>query len=135
MCECGCTSNDMRYLFPAPGNKVYMLTLSRGCVDCDGPAGVTIERLSKSDIHYTQREDYTDGELKFEKWAYSEGVAIITGFLKHEFVKKLSPLLVGTNIEAADEIDAEVLLEELYDASVMKPQLVEPSKATGSDTP
>jgi hypothetical protein len=127
MCECGCTANDKRYLFPAPGNEVYMLTLSGGCVECDGPAGVTIERMSKSNIYWKRRGDFTDGQLKFEKWSDSEGVAIITGLLRHEFIKALSPQLVGTNIkdmangEVIDEIDAEVILEEMFEASVVEP--------------
>jgi hypothetical protein len=136
MCECGCVANDERYLFPAPGKKLYMLTLSKGCVECDGPAGISIERIDRKNIYYTQREDFTDGELKFEKWSDSEGVAIITGMLRHEFIKALSPQLVGTNIEdmanekVIDEIDAEVILEEMFEASVVMPHFPPVTHAT-----
>ena len=127
MCECGCTANDERYLFPAPGDKVYMLTLSKGCVECDAPSGVIIERIGKSDIHYRQRKDYTDGDLKFEKWHDTEGVAIITGLLRHEFVAALAPQLIGQSIAELcedgemDEVGAELLLEDLYKYAVVKP--------------
>lgn len=124
MCECGCTSNDERYLFPAPGNKVYMLTLSKGCIECDAPSGITIERISKSDIHYQNREDYTDGELTFAKWPYGEGVAIITGMLRHEFVNALKVHIVGTDVGedgTIDEIGAEILLEEVFEDSQVRP--------------
>lgn len=124
MCECGCTSNDERFLFPAPGGKVYMLTLSRGCASCDSPSGVIIERISKSDIHAKEPDLYTDGELKFETWNDTEGVAIVTGLRKHEFVNALKESLVGVEVGedgALDEIGAEVILEEAYDDSVVKP--------------
>lgn len=123
MCECGCTMNDHRYWFPAPDNGVYILTLTRGCVDCDGSSGVSIERISKSDMLWKDRRDYLDGKLKFEKWPDSYGVAIITGMLKHEFVKALSMHLEGVDVEdgAIDSIMAEVLLEEAYEDSVVKP--------------
>lgn len=133
MCECGCTSNDLRYWFPAPDNEVYILTLTRGCVECDGPSGVSIERISKSDMLWKDRRDYLDGKLKFEKWSDSHGVAIITGMLKHEFVKALTPHLTGTELGddgSIDEIGAEVLLEEAYEDSVVKPHF--PKRETAS---
>lgn len=132
MCECGCTSNDERYLFQAPGNMVYMLTISGGCTECDAPPGITIERLAKSDLHYQERDVYTNGELKFEKWAYSEGVALITGFRKHEFVAGLKAVIVGAGPfdgGAIDEIDAEVLLEEAYEDSIVRPHFPTPVDA------
>lgn len=136
MCECGCTSNDQKYLFPAPGNKVYMLTLSSGCVGCDAPSGVTIERIPKTDLHYRERKDYTDGELKFEQWAYSEGVAIVTGMLRHEFIDALKGQVIGRrpsdladdDTGLIDDAGADVWLEEMYDDSVVKPRIVEPVK-------
>lgn len=123
MCECGCTANDERYVFPAPGRKVYVLTLSRGCVECDAPSGVTIERIDRG----TLLPDFIDGELKFEDWRDSEGVAIVTGLLKHEFVEALLPQLVGTSASemgdngVIDEAGAEVMLEEMYADAQVKP--------------
>lgn len=142
MCECGCTSNDSKYLFPAPGNKVYMLTLSGGCVDCDAPSGVTIERISKSDLHVRHKDDYTDGDLKFENWRDSEGVAIVTGMLQHEFVAALKGQLVGVNPSdladdesgLIDDAGAETLLEEMYDDSTVKPHIVEPAEISAPVT-
>lgn len=69
------------------------------------------------------REDFIDGKLHFEKWSDSEGVAIVTGLMRHEFVKALTPHLVGLEDggDVLDEIGAEVLLEEAYDDSVVKP--------------
>lgn len=126
MCECGCTSNDRRYSFPGPRKSFYILTLSGGCVDCDAPSGVTIERINPGDFMYDRanREDFLDGKLPFEKWPGSEGVAIITGLRRHEFVKALQIHLVGTEIiedGTIDEIGAEVLLEEAYEDSVVTP--------------
>ena len=127
MCECGCTANDRRYTFPAPGRTAYLLTLSGGCVECDAPSGVSIERISMSDMIWKQREEFTDGALKFEKWSDSEGVAIITGLRKHEFVKALLPQLVGVSAEdmgeggVIDESGAEVILEEMYEDAQVRP--------------
>lgn len=125
MCECGCTSNDERYWFPAPGSCVYLLTITRGCVDCDAAAGVSIELITKSDFRKYHRE-FVDGELKFEDWSDSRGVAIVTGFRKHEFVKAMLPNFVGTELTmfeggVIDEVSAEVLLEEAYEDSVVRP--------------
>jgi hypothetical protein len=118
MCECGCTSNDERYLFPAPGNEVYMLTISGGCTDCDAGPGITIERFDKSNYWWEHRE-YLEGKLKFEKWSDTKGVAIITGHRKREFVKAILPHLVGADV--SDEIACEVAIEEAYAASMVRP--------------
>src|SRR6185436_10172240 len=121
MCECGCTSNDLRYWFPAPHNDVYIITLTRGCVACDSPSGVSIERIKTWDGLWKDRRDCLDGKLKFEKWPDSQGVAIVTGMLKHEFVKALAPHLIDTDLDELDKSGAEVLLEEAYEDSVVKP--------------
>lgn len=134
MCECGCTSNDLRYWFPAPGKKLYMLTLSNACVDCDAPSGVTIELIGPNDIHYKNREDYTDGELKFADWSDTKGVAIVTGFRRHEFIKAITPHLIDTDLDELDEIGAEVLLEEAYEDSVVKPHFP-PAISTKGEAP
>jgi hypothetical protein len=137
MCECGCTSNDLRYWFPAPGKQVYLLTLSKWCVDCDGPSGVSIELIDKSHFMFRDRADYLDGELKFADWSDSKGVAIVTGMRQHEFVKALTPHLVGVSAEdmgddgVIDEVGAEVLLEEAYQDSQLKPRIVQPAKERG----
>jgi hypothetical protein len=122
MCECGCVANDEKYWFPAPGDDVYILTLTKGCVSCDAAAGVSIELISKKDLMWKHRRDYLDGKLKFKKWADSGGVAIITGFRKHEFVNAIKSHLIGTPIKELDEIGAEVLLEEAYEDSVVRPR-------------
>lgn len=129
MCECGCTANDERYLFPAPGKQVYMLTISGGCTECDAGPGITIERLPKSDLHYKEWETYTEGYLNFEKWPDSEGVALITGFRKHEFVEALLPSLVGVEVPM-DDIGAEIVLEEAYVDSIVRPHF--PRKESSS---
>lgn len=123
MCECGCTTNDKRYTFPGPGNSFYLLTLTRGCKSCDGPSGVSIEHIKPGMFLYSKkhREYFVNGKLKFEKWPDSEGVAIITGFLQHEFVKAIAPYLVDTKLDELDQIGAEVLLEEAYEDSVVEP--------------
>lgn len=128
MCECGCTSNDKHYSFPGPGKSFYVLTLSRGCVECDGPSGISIEHIKPGMFLYekTHREEFIDGELKFNKWPDSLGVAFVTGLLKHEFIEAIKPHLVGTEVGedgAIDDIGAEVLLEEAYEDSVVRPHL------------
>ena len=127
MCECGCTSNDLRYWFPSPGKQVYLLTLSKGCIDCDAPSGVSIELIDKSSYMFQNREDYLDGELKFEDWCDSKGVAIVTGLRRHEFVKALQEHLIGVSSDemgengVIDESGAEVILEEMFKDSQVKP--------------
>lgn len=121
MCECGCTSNNLLYWFPAPDDDVYILTITGGCVHCDGPAGISIERIDKSHMLWKHRRDFLDGKLRFAKWPESRGCAIVTGMLQHEFVKAITPHLIGTDLEEIDEIAAGVLLEEAYGDSVVKP--------------
>ena len=134
MCECGCTMNDKRYTFAGPGKVIYMLTLSGGCVDCDAPSGISIERLKPGDFMHANghRDEFVDGELQFETWAESEGVGIVTGMRRHEFVKALSAHLIGASAEemgengVIDEAGAEVMLEEMFEDAQMRPAIVAP---------
>lgn len=130
MCECGCVMNDKKLTFPGPGKTLYLLTLSAGCVDCDAPSGVSIERLNPGNFMYSKqdREDFSDGELEFENWGDNvEGVGIVTGMLRHEFIKALAKHLIGVSAEEMgengkiDEAGAEVILEEAFDDSVVMP--------------
>lgn len=131
MCECGCVGSDVRLSFPGPGESFYLLTLSRGCEDCDAASGISIERISPGQfMHRKQsREEFIDGELEFEKWHDNEGVGIVTGLRKHEFVSALKEHLVGVDSRqlgdqgVIDEIGAEVILDEAYPDSVVKPHV------------
>jgi hypothetical protein len=132
MCECGCTGNDEHYTFPGPGKTFYILTLSGGCTgECDAGPGVTIERIKPGDFMHSKenREAFTDGPLKFEKWPDSEGVAICTGPRQHEFIDSIKSHLIGVSSAELgddagtfDEIGAETLLEEAYPDSVYRPR-------------
>lgn len=138
MCECGCVYNDKKYLFPGPGNTRYILTLSGACLSCDAPSGFTIERVDSTNVLWQEfnRGEFLTGNLKFEKWPDSVGVAFITGMLKHEFVKVASPHLIGIDSRdfddddksngKIDEFGAEAILEEMYEDATMKPRLVVP---------
>ena len=129
MCECGCTMNDDRYVFPAPGKSFYLLTLSAKCNSCDAPPGITLELIEPDNCLYREykRGDFTDGPLKFEKWADSKGVAIITGMRQHEFVKATAAHLIGVSSKELgqkgriDKIGAETILKEMYGDSQVKP--------------
>lgn len=131
MGECGCSSNDRRFTFPAPGkDRFYMLTLSAACPSCDSPPGIMIELIDRSNVLYDEymQGEFIDGPLKFEKLVDTMGVAIVTGMRKHEFVKALSDQLVGTPSRdlgdsdgIIDKIAAETLLEEMYEDSLTKP--------------
>lgn len=139
MCECGCSMNATRYTLPAPGKAFYLVSLSAECKNCDAPPGVTIELIEPSNSMYKeyQSEDYSDGPLKLEKWSDSKGIAIVTGMRQHEFVKATMQYLTAIrpsdfDMKASDKIDAnmaEVILEEMYDDSQVKPRLVEPVTA------
>lgn len=131
MCECGCAGNDKRYKFPGPGKSFYLLTLSGGCINCDYPSGLTVERIKPGDYLHEylkdNREHYIDGDLKFEKWTDSEGVGIVTGFRRQEFIAALLKHLVGiSSVEMGengkiDAIGAGVILEEMFEDSVVEP--------------
>lgn len=134
MCECGCTSNWSRYRFPGPGKVFYLLSLSPACVNCDAPPGVSIERFKPGDFGYGyyRDDDHVDGDLNFEKWSDSEGVAVVCGKRQHEFVAALLSHIVGIGGEGfgdgdgtVDECDAEVILEEAYEDSLTAPALVD----------
>ena len=132
MCECGCTSNDDRFSFPGPGKSFYILTLSGGCVDCDAPSGVSIELIEPENVMFIdyRRGEFLNGKLKFEKWPDSKGAAIVTGLRKHEFVKALMSHLVGVSSDEMgengkiDEPGADVILDEMYEDSQVRPKLV-----------
>lgn len=135
MCECGCTMNNEYYLLPAPRGEVYLITFSRPCVDCDAPAGISIERFkSKSIIEHYMGE--LPPELPMEKWPESFGVCIATGYLRHEFVKAMKGNLIGLKSDdyadkpgdGLDKIAAETILEDMYDDSTFTPTLVQPVK-------
>lgn len=138
MCECGCTMNDDRYTFPAPGKSFYLLTLSKACCECDAPSGVTIERIDPSNVLYKdyKRGDFTSGPLSFEKWTDSVGVAIITGMRTHEFIKATQSHLIGVSSHEMgeggriDECGAEVILEEMYQDAQVRPFLATPPTPT-----
>lgn len=132
MCECGCVANDVRYKFAGPGKSIYVLSLSRGCIECDAPAGITIEHVKPSDSLYEeyQQGEFIDGPLEFNEWPDSRGVAIVTGMLRHEFVKALSEHLIGVSSSELgtkgriDKIGAETILEEMFADSQVKPHIV-----------
>jgi len=132
MCECGCVANDRRYTLPAPGTAVYLITLSGGCVDCDGPAGVSIELIEPGTFNhgYYRRPEYTDGPLKFEDWSDSKGAAIVTGMRQCEFVKAMQKHLIGLDSNemgengVIDEAGADVIAEEMFEDAVKRPVLI-----------
>jgi hypothetical protein len=132
MCECGCVANDERYTLPGPGKSFYLVTLSAGCVDCDGPAGVSIELIEPGTFaHRYYRDPYhTDGPLKFENWSDSKGAAIVTGFRRCEFVKAMRKHLIGLDSNEMgengqiDEAGADVIAEEMFEDSQRRPELV-----------
>lgn len=131
MGECGCSSNWKRYWFPAPNKQIYLLTLSDGCTNCYGPPGISIELISKDSYLWKDRNDYLNGELKFESWAESLGVAIKTGPEQHEFVESLKKWLIGINSKelgedkkTIDRYGAEVILEDMYPDAIFCPQLI-----------
>lgn len=88
---------------------------------------------------FQNREDYLDGELHFNDWRDSQGVAIITGMRRHEFVAALTKHLVGVSAEdmgddgTIDEVGAEVLLEEMFEDSQVKPRIVEPAQPSEAE--
>lgn len=136
MCECGCTMNDRRYTLPGPGKSIYLITLSAGCVDCDGPSGVSIELIEPDTILFKEykRGEFSEGPLKLQQWPDSKGAAIVTGMRRHEFVKAASKHLIGVSSDeigddgVIDEAGAEVILEEMFEDVQVRPEIVKPVK-------
>jgi hypothetical protein len=134
--ECGCSYNNDYYILPARSGLVYLLTLSPKCEGCDAPPGITIERF-KGQKHLMKHMGFDElpPQLPFSKWMEWEGVAIITGYRKHEFVKAAQNHLIGVSSKEmgkAGRIDsngAEVILEEMYIDAAPPPTIVEPSGA------
>lgn len=133
MCECGCTMNDRKYRFPGPTKSFYVLTLHGACENCDAPTGISIELILPGTFLFKRenREEFTDGELQFHDWPESKGVAIQCGMLKHEFVAKLMPHLIGLDSSEMggddgkiDSYGAEVILEEMYEDAQVRPSIV-----------
>lgn len=131
MCECGCVSNDEKYILPAPKKSLYIITLSGACTNCDVPPGICIERIDKNNILY---KEYLRGDfgtkLKLEDWQDSYGKCIITGYTKDKFVKSALKHLIGiSSVEMGedgriDEFGAEVIAEDMYEDAQVFPQLV-----------
>lgn len=134
MCECGCTSNDKRYVFSGPGESFYILVLSGGCTDCDAGPGISIQRADPGTHLFEfcgdNRDDYLDGVLVFEDWPDAPTAAVITGMQQHEFIKALMPHIVGIDSNemgedgTVDDDGADVILEEAYPDSMFEPKLV-----------
>lgn len=133
MCECGCEMNARRYTFPAPGKSFYLLVLSPPCTNCVAPPGVSIELIEPSNVLWAEyrRGEWVEGPLKFEDWRDTKGVRIATGLIREEFVKACSKHLVGIGKEMfgddgkIDADGAEVILEEMYDDSHIRPAVLE----------
>lgn len=131
MGECGCSLNDDKYWFPGPGESYYLLTLSAACTECDTPDGISLEHVKPGDVTYntSRHEDYCDGQLVFAKWPHNDGVAIVTSLRRHEFIAKLLSHLVGVDSrelsdgDALDDAAADVILDEMYPAATVKPQI------------
>jgi hypothetical protein len=132
MGECGCSSMDERYKFEGPNRSFYILTLSGACQYCDSPPGICIEKIEPNNILYKEycKGEFLDGDLIFEKWSDSQGVAIITGMLKHEFIKSTLSHLIGVDSKEMgengiiDEFGADVICEEMYADTLVKPRIV-----------
>jgi hypothetical protein len=129
--------SDDRYTIPGPGRSFYVLSLAGACTNCDAPPGFTIELIEPGNSLYREykRGDFNTEPLKFEKWADSKGIAVITGMRKHEFVGATKGHLIGVNSKdfgergRIDRIGAETILEEMYDDSQTKPAVVKAAKA------
>jgi hypothetical protein len=140
MCECGCVGMDERYRFPAPNRAFYLLTLSGACAGCDSPSGISIELCEPGSHNYKyygkEYPEALDGQLKFEDWPDSKGVAIVTGMTEGEFIKAMMSHLVGVSSKEMgtkgriDEAGAGVILEEMYDDATSRPKLLTPKGPT-----
>lgn len=134
MCECGCDMNSERFWFPAPRNAIYLLTLRTACVHCVAPPSILLEVINPEDPLYRdyKRGDFQTKPLPFEVWPDSRGVAITTGLMREEFVKACSKHLIGTGADmfgedgSVDADGAEVILEEMYEDSQIRPTINEP---------
>lgn len=136
MCECGCVYNDKKYLFPGPGSTHYVLTLSGHCLSCDSPSGFTIERVDSTNALWAEfnRGEFLTGNLKFEKWPDSMGVAFITGMLRSQFIAATKSHLIYLDSRdfqddenrtgEIDEVGAKAILEEMYADAQIRPHLV-----------
>lgn len=131
MCECGCTMNETRYHLPGPDKTFYLVRLYPGCIACDAPAGVSIEKMRHDNPNHADLYKYSDGPLPMAAWADGvSGAAIVTGMLRHEFVAALTPHLTTLYIPhylengKIDDIGAEVILEEMYDDAQTSPHVV-----------
>jgi hypothetical protein len=129
MCECGCTMSDIRYTLAGPMPTLrYLVTMSGPCVNCDSPAGVSIERISPDSVYWL--EEYTDGTLPLSDWGDSQGAAIVCGYRKHEFAKAMARHLIGvSSVEMGeggkiDDVGAEVIAEEMYEDAQFRPFLL-----------
>jgi hypothetical protein len=125
-----------------PRRTVYLVTFQRACTNCDGPSGITIEKFDSAEKLKEYRGGYDiPPAIEFAQWPESLGVAIITGHRKHEFVKALKNQLMGIDSKdfgkgPLDEIAAETILEEMYEDSVVTPELVKPCHSPlGCDCP
>jgi hypothetical protein len=138
MCECGCTMNDVRYSLDGPMPTLrYLVTLSGACVNCDAPAGVSIERISPESVYWS--DEYTEGPLPLSDWGDSMGAAIVCGYRKHEFTAAMSRHLIGVSSDELgeggriDEVGADVLAEEMYDDAQIRPVLATPQPSSTQD--
>jgi hypothetical protein len=135
MCECGCSGNADHYVLPGPNRSVYLITLQSACINCDGPDGITIELFpSKRAVreYLCWADDEFPETVPLDKWPCSKGACISTGRTKGEFIETMKKQFVGfqpkglldEGQDAFDENAAEVIVEEMYEDSTMRPKLV-----------
>lgn len=134
MCECGCSMNNECYSLPGPSKSVYLITFQRACTNCDASSGIQIERF-ESAAKLKEHAFDLPPKLPLEKWPESMGCGIITGPRKHEFVKSLKNGLLGLKTDdfadkkgdGLDDTAVEIILEEMYEDSVVMPRLPVPA--------
>lgn len=131
MCECGCVGNWRRYKFPGPGDSFYILVLAPHCLNCDAPSGVFLDHIKPGHTLYAdyKRGDFTDGNLEWFDGPDNPTATVVTGMLRHEFIKALTAHFTEMDVEglledgAFDECSADVILEEMYDDAQFAPKL------------
>ena len=134
MCECGCEMNSRRYIFPAPNRAIYLLTLQTPCINCVAPPGIMIEVINPEHTLYREykRGDFNALPLPFQEWSDGRGISISTGLEREEFIKACSKHLIGIGSSmfgsngSIDADGAEVILEEMYEDSQIRPTINEP---------
>lgn len=127
MCECGCVSGDTVYRLPVDDASCYVVRLRQGCRNCAGPPTVIIERITPAAVHWREIQEAPLLPLS-PVYEWTEAT-ILSGLVPDEFRAEVRKVAAESFDDDIDDVTADDLADEVWDAALGKPPRVLEYKA------